>query len=204
MVQPELSAARRRGLALALAALACLGAAVAADGPGHALDDLRQAVLARDVRALLACVSSRSQSRHRELYQIARAGGDGAGAALSHDERVLVHALRRLAGAELEQAEQLDEFLAKLLVARPADATELARLGLGGLRASPAGVQALVLRDGLPIGVLVDLVNEDGAWRVDRLHSPLLEPLALRLASAATGLDENAVVDRLLAQIAGG
>jgi len=193
---------RRLALA-AVAAAACLGAAVPS-GPQGAVEALRKAVLDRDAAAVVGCFASQSQARHRALYRLARSGDDDALAGLAPDERALVRVLRRRAGPELRTSATLDAFLETALARGAVDAAELSRLRIGRLRGSRAdGAQALVLRDGVPTGIQIGFVHERDAWRVDRVTSPLLDPLALRLASAATGLDEDAVVDELIVRITG-
>jgi hypothetical protein len=186
-----------------LASLACLGATVAS-GPERIAAEMRTAIIARDAEAVMGCLSAHAQQRYRDLYRIARAGDGAAASALAPDERALVGVLRRRAGRELQASADLDAFLAAALVRGDSDTSILERIALAGTRATRGGgAQAFVVRDGVPTGVQVAFVREKGIWRVDRVGSPLLDPLALRLASAATGLDEDAVVDQLIARIAG-
>ena len=203
MILPDRRNVARLRVGAVVVALACLGATVAS-GPARIADEMRAAIVSRDADSVMGCFGVPAQERYRDLYRIARAGDDAAVSALAPDERALVGVLRRRAAPELQASADLDAFLAAALVRGDTDSSELERIGFARVRATRGGgAQAFVLRDGVPTGVQVAFVREKGVWRIDRVGSPLLDPLALRLASAATGLDEDSVVDQLIARISG-
>lgn len=183
---------------VAIAGIALLLVAAVAAGPEATLVELRAALTAGDAQRAVACLGERARAHYGQLLRLARSGSDADLKALRPEDRALVRVLRRHADPEVLAAGSLEGSIARALAGGGVSAAEAERFSWTSPQIQGGRATALLLRDGLPTGLVVAFHQHPAGWRIGRIGSPLFDPAALRLAAAVGGTTEDRVLDELL------